>query len=89
MQVLTMRPTMTDAKSTAMTLHLDEPDLIAWIHLNQPLGFSLGETCKAIAAAQARAELDGLALGAGAMPADLLATLVDLRRVLDRLGIKL
>ena len=74
-------------KSTAMTLTFDEPDLVAWVHLNQPLGFSLGETCKALAAAQARAELDGLALGAGALPADLLAVLVDLRRVLDRLGI--
>lgn len=74
-------------KSTAMTLTLDEPDLVAWVHLNQPLGFSLGETCKALAAAQARADLNGLALGAGALPADLLAVLVDLRRVLDRLGI--
>jgi hypothetical protein len=81
------KPTTKTTGSTAVSLYLDEPDLIAWASLNQPVGYSLGEAVRAFAVAQATAELDGIELAAGSLPPDLVAALTDLRRILDRLGI--
>lgn len=74
--------------STPVSLYLDEPELVVWAMLNQPVGYSLGEAVRAFAVAQATAELDGIELAAGSLPPDLAAALIDLRRILDRLGIK-